>query len=82
MVKLVWRLSGVFMEETWQIKLPEWFVWILYGDSVESDAFDGDFMAKSFWRLSGENMAKQIIRKSLYYFYHKPPCYLHNFYIL
>ena len=22
-VKLVWRLSGVFIEKTWQIKLPE-----------------------------------------------------------
>ena len=27
--------------------------WRLYGDSVESDTFYGDFMVKLLWRLSG-----------------------------
>ena len=53
-------------------------VWRLYGDSVETDTFYGDFMVKLLWRLSevfhGENMVSQITRQSTYY--------LHNFYIL
>ena len=28
-------------------------VWRLYGYSVESDTFHGDFMVKLFWRSSG-----------------------------
>ena len=66
MVKLVWRLSGVFMEKTWQIKLPEWFVLILYGDSVESDAFirteiswqnhSGDCLVKTWQNKLSENL--------------------------
>ena len=46
MVKLVWRLSGIFTGTTWSIKLPEWLVWRLYGDNVESDTFCEDFMVK------------------------------------
>ena len=41
------------MEKTWRVKLPEWLVWRLYGDSVESDTFFRDFMVKLVWKLSG-----------------------------
>ena len=37
------NLSEDFLENIWQ----------MYGDSVESDTFYGDFMVKSVWRLFG-----------------------------
>ena len=58
MVKIAWRLSRVFMEKTGHIKLPEWLVWRLYGDSVECVTFYGDFMVKLVWRLCRVFMEK------------------------
>ena len=45
-VKILYNLGGVSIEKTWQIELPEWLVWRLYGDSVESDNFYEDVMVK------------------------------------
>ena len=33
-------------------------VWRMYGDSVESDTFHGDFMVKFVWILSGVFLQK------------------------
>ena len=42
------------MEKTWQIKLPEWLVWRLYGVSMESDIlwrFYGKISLEIVWDL-------------------------------
>ena len=43
----------------------------LYGESVESDTFYGDFMAKFVWDFHGENMVNQITKQSPYQLDHK-----------
>ena len=60
MVKLAWRLCGVFIGGNMvnPITSQEWLVWRLYGDSEESDTFHGDFMVKLVWTLSGVFMEK------------------------
>ena len=42
----------ISMEKISLIKLPEWLVWRLYGESVKSNTFYGDFVAKLVWRIT------------------------------
>ena len=63
-------MSVANAEET----LPEWIVWRLFGDNVESDTSYGDFMVKVVQRWSG-NLIYDV-------FSIETPDQLYNLYIL